>query len=817
MLEQVVNLCAVGFAIHWLHPKSKKPIGRDWSEKPVATPQQLTSSYVAGSNVGVRTGKWSHIAGLYLHIIDMDVRKDDLADDARAKLAEMLPELDLDTCACVVSGSGGESRHFYILTDEPFPIRKFAHSPSFEMVWDEEKGRDVKKWDWELHLLGTGAQAVIPPSVHPTTGKRYRWLREFDVETLDLGLADSVPAEAIARITGYMEPVETDPEKLKPIGLTEDEIRDHIAVLPLDEWCEDREGWYRLGMAIHHETAGSDDGYALWCEFSRQSAKFDAKESRNVWRSFKNRSERPFRFASIISVVNAIRFEQSMHDIDDEFEDQDDTRPVKGTDFADLLGDYDAPPRKIGKAELEFRRDKVNAALTEGDSAAPKFIRRLNRKHAVARVGAKTVVMDFLSNGRVEYGDAAGLHTYYENDMRTSSNGKMEPISKLWMRHTSRRTYNDIVFLPNQEVEGAYNYWQGFSVDSDPGKSCKLLLAHLLDVVCSGNHDHYKYLIGWLAHMIQRPEEKPGVAVVVKGKKGCGKDTPFQYVGQLIRNHYVSLSRQEQMLGKFNRHLEKVLLLHMQEGYWAGSKANESAMKALITSEDEMVEPKGMNAFPVKSVLRLFISSNERWVVPATEDERRFFVLEISERRRGDHAYFHALNVEMRSGGPSALLHYLLNYNLDGFQVRAVPDTAALGEQKIEGLKNVERWWHGVLQQGEIPGTQRRDSANGENLWLTDGICIGKTELRDNYSLWMRHRRYEGEEVSEVEFTKRMKAMVPELGSIRPRTKGGRMLMFWLPNLDVCREGLQGMMGSTLTWPEDPVTPEWDEAEDDLA
>lgn len=819
MLEQVSRLSAAGFAIHWLHPKSKKPIGRDWSEKPVFSPAELADTYAEGNNAGVRTGKWSEISGYFLHIIDVDVRKDDLADEAMARLSEMLPEMDKSRTPSVISGSGGASRHFYVLCEQPFPIRKFAHSPTFEMVWDEEKGRDVKKWDWELQLLGTGAQAVVPPSIHPISGKRYKWERKFNLDLLDFGIIESVPAEALARITGYNEPIETDPERLKPLGLTLDEMREHMKLLPMDEWCEDREGWYRLGMGIHHETGGSDEGFDLWCEFSRHSEKFDPRDSRNTWRSFRNKSDRPFRFASIISVANEVRFEREMLDLEDEFEDmgEDEGTPVAlPAAIADLLGVETAPPRKISKAERNYNREKVHAALTEGDSAAPTWVKKMNRKHAIARVGAKTVVMDFLDDGRVEYGDATGLHVFYENDRKPNSEGKLEPISKIWARHTSRRSYpKGIVFLPNQEVKGAFNLWQGWSVDSDGTKSCQRLLDHLLEVVCSGNYDHYKYLLGWLAHMVQRPEEKPGVAIVIKGKKGTGKDTPFEYIGKLFRNHYATVANQEQMVGKFNHHLANVLLLHMQEGYWAGSKASEGPLKYLVTSPTVMIEPKGMNAFQVRSVLRIFISSNERWVVPASEDERRYFVLTISEKRRNDHAYFAALRAEMEGSGPAALLHYLLNYNLDGFNVRGVPDTAALGEQKIEGLKNVERWWFGVLQEGQISGAQMKDSVSN-NLWVTHGISIEKGELRDNYSRWMRHRRYDGEEVGEADFTKRMKHMLPGLALTRPSGKGARPRAYSLPDLDVCRRSFEQMIGSEILWPEDQLA-EVDGTEDDLA
>lgn len=812
MLESAIDLAGHGFAIHWLHPKSKRPIGNDWSQKPVLNPAALEAAYQPGQNIGVRTGRWSKIGDLYLHIIDLDIRAPELVGEAKRRLTELLPEFDFETAPTVISGSGGESRHFYLLSDKPFPSKKFAHSPSFKMVWSEEKGRDVKKWDWELHLLGTGAQAAIPPSIHPDTLKPYRWLREFDWDDVDLGMADVVPSEALERLIGHEDGDSTDPERAQPLGMTIDEIKATLDELPFEDWFEDRDGWFRTGMAIHHETSGAEAGFNLWCEYSKRSKKFDPRDSQRVWKSFKNRTGKPFRMASLNSVVRDIRVMRDMEDVEDDFEDQDDE------DFDDLLGNGPDEPKKAPtKSQRELAKQQVENAL---GAEAPKWVKKLNKLHAVARVSSKTVIMDFHEDGRVTYGSVPDLHNYYENDRRPKDDTTV-PVTKLWMQHTNRRSYpKGIIFAPNREVAGAYNHWQGFSVEPiggrDPQRGCHLFLRHLLEVVCCGNEEHYRYHLGWLAHLVQKPEDKPGVAIVYKGRKRIGKDTVFEYVGKLIRNHYITIANQEQMTGKFNAHQEKCLLLHMQEGFWAGSKQAEGMLKYLITSSQVMIEPKGMNAFPIPSVLRLFISSNERWVIPATEDEGRFFVLNVSERRRNDHAYFAALRAEMEGDGPAALLAYLQQYDISRFQVRAVPDTEALAEQKVQGLKNVERWWLDTLQRGQIDGIQNREDGVDGAVWMAQSVTIESTEFRDNYSRWMRSRRYDGEEVSEIEFGVRMKKLLPAMVRRQSRCKGRRSWVYQLPFIEHCRKEFEQYLGSEIAWPDDQLNVELRPEEDDL-
>lgn len=129
----------------------------------------------------------------------------------------------------------------------------------------------------------------------------------------------------------------------------------------------------------------------------------------------------------------------------------------------------------------------------------------------------------------------------------------MEPVSAWWNRHPGRRTYMEgVVFAPGGCPDTAYNLWRGFAVEPDPNASCELFLNHILKIICCGNEDHYRYVIGWLAHMIQVPEEKPGVALVLKGIKGAGKDTIANYVGKLFPNHHTNIGNMDYLVGRFS-------------------------------------------------------------------------------------------------------------------------------------------------------------------------------------------------------------------------------------------------------------------------
>ncbi len=353
-------LVSAGAALHWLRVRSKAPRLNDWSTAPVATLEGLESSHVQGANIGIRLGEFSRTECGYLHLIDLDIRKDDLADEAMGKLREMWPGVD-DALGVVQSGSGGASRHFYFIAETPYRSRKLVRSTGFSMVFDSKLGREVKKHDWEIELYGSGKQAVIPPSIHPDTDRPYQWLRPIDFDLLEFGVAPVVPTELINSWGVQQDDLGDDSDdddlmalvKKSPLGLEPHEIDKTLRDLP-DDWVEDREQWLTVGAALHHEFEGAKDGFEKWCEWASTSEKFDRRDSARVWRSFKG-APRPVRMATLLQEAGRNRLKENQGFV----EDAEIVADPIDEDLADLLGTSDdndilGPPIKAKEKPLDW-------------------------------------------------------------------------------------------------------------------------------------------------------------------------------------------------------------------------------------------------------------------------------------------------------------------------------------------------------------------------------------------------------------------------------------------------------------------------------
>ena len=278
---------------------------------------------------------------------------------------------------------------------------------------------------------------------------------------------------------------------------------------------------------------------------------------------------------------------------------------------------------------------------------------------------------------------------------------KFAALGTWWLHHPMRRQYETIVFAPGREIAGAYNLWRGFACEPKKGDGHQRYLDHVHDVICNRDDTVYNYVVGWMARTVQTPATTGMVAIVMRGRQGTGKGVFAKGFGSLFGRHFIHVSNAKHLAGNFNAHLRDAVVVFADEAFYAGDKQNESTLKALITEELKIVEGKGIDSEQAPNYTHLIMASNYDWVVPANESERRFMVVDVSDREMQKDDYFRTLTDSFYSkGGKENLLHYLMAYDLSGFQVTKMPKTPALQAQKLESMPSERKWLHSKLQDG---------------------------------------------------------------------------------------------------------------------
>lgn len=403
----------------------------------------------------------------------------------------------------------------------------------------------------------------------------------------------------------------------------------------------------------------------------------------------------------------------------------------------------------VGTAAAELQFKAVESAADENttdDLGAGSPVNVYNREYAFALIGGSHSILwetqDAEGKRELRFMSEDTFQRYHSGEIifeqrekKNAKTGQTEIVTevvdlpKRWLTAPARyerpapdadgnippwrRTYKGVWFAPGVPCPpGYYNVWRGFlweplAPDEKPSPDHKWAVdawfEHLSENICGANVIHTEWLVAWIAHLIQRPYEKPLVSLVLKGRKGTGKNSFIERIRDLIgAPHAMTAIHRRYLTGQFNGHLDSMLLLIVDEAIWAGDKEGEGVLKGLVTGDKHAIERKGKEIYQVPNLTRLVILGNEDWLVPATHDERRYAVFEMGTKRQKDQKFFTRMREVLNAGGARYLMRRLLDVDLGKVNINEAPNTDALLDQKTESLPLAHAWWLTCLRQGSI-------------------------------------------------------------------------------------------------------------------
>jgi hypothetical protein len=262
--------------------------------------------------------------------------------------------------------------------------------------------------------------------------------------------------------------------------------------------------------------------------------------------------------------------------------------------------------------------------------------------------------------------------------------------------HPDTVCFDGVEFNPAGTTPGYINLWKGPSLQSRAGR-WDLIRKFLLDVICNGDEVAYQYLIRYLAHALQKPGEKPGVIIILLGGQGTGKGTLGRILHRIWGPSYLQVHDIKAVTGTFNASLERALWVFMDEALFVGDRRSSDSLKSLVTEPLIHINQKHQPARQSRSFHRFVAASNSEHFKHTDRDDRRDFVLRVSEDHKGDHVYWQALHAEIEGDGTAAMMHHLRTLDLSNFNVRDKPQTQALLQQKLMSLAPIPRWWFELL------------------------------------------------------------------------------------------------------------------------
>ncbi|MDI3564950.1 primase-helicase family protein [Bradyrhizobium sp. Arg816] len=186
------------------------------------------------------------------------------------------------------------------------------------------------------------------------------------------------------------------------------------------------------------------------------------------------------------------------------------------------------------------------------------------------------------------------------------------------------------------------------------------------------------HITRWLAHRVQRPEQKINHALVLGGPQGIGKDTMLEPVKQAIGPWNFTEVSPVQMLGRFNGFVKSVIL-RISEARDLGDVDRYGFyehMKTLTAAPPDVlrVDEKHLREHAVLNVCGVIITTNNKDSMHLPADDRRHFVA-WSARTKDDFGpdYWNKLYAWFSHGGAEIVAHHLATLDLADFDAKAPP------------------------------------------------------------------------------------------------------------------------------------------------
>ena len=177
-------------------------------------------------------------------------------------------------------------------------------------------------------------------------------------------------------------------------------------------------------------------------------------------------------------------------------------------------------------------------------------------------------------------------------------------------------------------------YGPALYLSHNKGGATSVIDRHIREVICSGVKEYYEYHMNYLAHMVQKPEEKAGVMLIYMGGEGTGKGSMCRVLEAIWSHSTLQVSNVDDILGRFTGALERSYIVWLDEAIFKGDRKSQDALKTFITEPYIRIEEKYQPKREIESFHRCFAATNHKHFGQVSADNRRFFMLQVSEEKK---------------------------------------------------------------------------------------------------------------------------------------------------------------------------------------
>lgn len=566
--------------------------------------------------------------------------------------------------------------------------------------------------------------------------------------------------------------------------LTLEQMWHYLQKLPQDD-LEAYDPWAKTGMAISHQTGGSNDGFKLWVKWSKGSSHFDIEECRKKWPSFSKRDHiaKPTRFDYVIHRAGGRQAIAA---------DLAESWATKGADVTNA-DEYEAIKAKLRKVSL------ATLAKDQRQRIAKEIFDSYGKDVGITKSAIVEAIMPPKSKGPVlvdegDRPDWVNEWVYVEETCEFAStklnyaikreafNAKFDrredviasekPASVYALVDCQIPTVVNRIFWPGADLIIEYqgkpmlNIYrkQGVppaeSLDDEGQAVVDRLLKHIAFTL--EDEREQTIMLDWLTFVYQNPGQRVNWALLLQGAQGTGKSY-FAVMLQALMGELVTNLDPAAIAGRFTSWAFGSLVIVVEEVRISGQNKFEvmDRTKPFISNPTIQIEEKGRDHRTVPNFTSYFMLTNHKDALPLAAGDRRYCVMFSRVQsedqlykelggKAGAEAYFDALFGDLEAR-PDAVAHFFANRQIsEHFSPRGrAPDTRAKQMMMDVGTSPDRLALEDAINQHACAVVADRliDVTWLNALCVADGVELPKTRTLSAILLEMGYEQIDGKRV----------------------------------------------------------------------
>lgn len=310
---------------------------------------------------------------------------------------------------------------------------------------------------------------------------------------------------------------------------------------------------------------------------------------------------------------------------------------------------------------------------------------------------------------------------------------------KAWVQDEHLRTYKYLDTYPPPLVcpSHTYNCWRGFAAGkyevpagmevSTDSEGVRAFVNHL-HVLLSHDTASTDYVLSWIAQILQQPSHKTGIALLLKGGEGVGKNRFTDLLKLMLgEGLFMETASPEHVLfGRFTDARLGKFLIVVNEASGSENHAANDNLKDMITLETFVWEAKGRDGVQMRAYDRFIFTTNNSNVLKINPDSRRYIVFEVSGELKGNTSYFKELSRHI-SDEHARYEFYMLLMSKDLSRVDWINDRPLTSYYNRMVEHNLPREWEYLKEMVIIPAY-----ASGD-----EEVEISSAELFEGFVRWL--------------------------------------------------------------------------------